>query len=303
MQIFTEIIYWIINMSLSGTMVGIVIYLLGKIQKLPRRVSFALWALPALRLLLPFSVSSPISYFNLPGEYAPKVVVVPFSDSHIFSSLNHIQYADDYSPIRFESSATERFFEVSGLIYFIIAVSLIMTAIVIYFMSLAELKNSKHSSDNVYISDSILSPSVVGIISPRIILPKYLEGEENEYVLMHERAHIKRKDNLWRMIAVFICCLHWFNPAVWLFLGKFFETLELACDEKVLAGCGEEKKKDYALALIGCEEKKTVFVSAFGGAKTRIRIEKILSYKKLSLFSGFCLTVFIIISAIILLTN
>ena len=290
-------------MSLSGTMVGIVIYLLGKIKKLPRRVAFVLWALPALRLLLPFSVSSPISYFNLPREYAPKTVVVPFSHSDIFTTLNHIQYADDYSPIRFESSATERFFEVSGLIYFIIAASLIITAFVIYFMSLAELKNTRHLSDNVYVSDSILSPSAVGIIKPQIILPKYLEGEDNEYVLMHERAHIKRKDNLWRMIAVIVCCLHWFNPAVWLFLGKFFETLELACDEKVLADCGEEKKKDYALALIGCEEKKTVFISAFGGAKTRVRIEKILSYKKMSFFSGLCLAIFIIMSTIILLTN
>jgi len=70
----------------------------------------------------------------------------------------------------------------------------------------------------------------------------------------HESAHIYRKDNLWRIIAVISASVHWFNPLIWLFLKKFLEDTELACDEQVLANCGEDEKKAYAMALVDCAE-------------------------------------------------
>ena len=120
---------------------------------------------------------------------------------------------------------------------------------------------------------------------------------------MHERTHIGRLDNLWRVVEIITCCIHWFNPFVWLFLKRFFEDMELSCDEKVLRKYHPDRKTDYARALIECESKKTVFASAFGGAKTRVRIENILSYKKLSIFSTICLTALIAAIAVTLLTN
>jgi beta-lactamase regulating signal transducer with metallopeptidase domain len=77
----------------------------------------------------------------------------------------------------------------------------------------------------------------------------------------------------------------------------------MACDEKVLSKCNDEQKKEYALALIGCAESKSAFVSAFGGAKIRKRINNILSYKKLTWISCVGFGALIAVIAYVLLTN
>ncbi|MFA7673897.1 MAG: M56 family metallopeptidase, partial [Clostridia bacterium] len=98
-------------------------------------------------------------------------------------------------------------------------------------------------------------------------------------------------------------CIHWFDPLVWIFLKYFLTDMELSCDHRVLSKSGPEKQKEYASVLLNCAEGKTVFVSSFKGAKVKVRIENILSYKKLTAFSGICFAALITIIAIILLTN
>ena len=122
-------------------------------------------------------------------------------------------------------------------------------------------------------------------------------------MLLHERTHKKRGDNLWRMLAFITASVHWFNPFAWVLLRSYLSAAELACDEAVLAKCGEERKKAYALALVSSEEKKTFFTSAFGGAKIRVRIENILSYKKLSALSAVGFTALVLVIMYTLLTN
>jgi len=121
--------------------------------------------------------------------------------------------------------------------------------------------------------------------------------------LLHEKMHIRSRDNLWRMIAFVIVAFHWFNPFCWLFLKEFLADIELSCDERVLVKSGHERVKEYALSLLESKQGTTFFASAFGGAKIRTRIENILSFKKLTWVS---LTVFVILIGVIfyvLLTN
>ena len=105
--------------------------------------------------------------------------------------------------------------------------------------------------DNIYVSDKITSAAVYGVFRPKIIIPKgyelRYELQNSDYVLAHESAHIRRKDNLWRIIAVISASIHWFNPFAWILLKKFLEETELACDEQVLADCGKIRKA-YATA-------------------------------------------------------
>lgn len=120
---------------------------------------------------------------------------------------------------------------------------------------------------------------------------------------LHEKAHIRTFDNMWRIIAFLIVAVHWFNPLCWLFLKKFLADLELSCDERVLAKLGADRAKDYASSLLESRQGTTVFASAFGGAKIRTRIENILSFKKLTWIS---FTVFVALIGVIfyvLLTN
>ena len=121
-----------------------------------------------------------------------------------------------------------------------------------------------------------------GIIRPRIVLPAAMEGQDLTYILHHERTHIRRADNLWRLLGFFSAALHWFNPLSWVFLKAFLGDLELACDERAVAAYGEAERKEYARTLLACAEQKSVFASAFGGAKVRTRIENVLSYRKMT---------------------
>jgi beta-lactamase regulating signal transducer with metallopeptidase domain len=98
-------------------------------------------------------------------------------------------------------------------------------------------------------------------------------------------------------------CVHWFNPLTWTFLKYFFTDMELACDAKVLKCLDERQTKEYARTILACADRKAFFASAFGGAKTKVRIENILSYKKLTLLSSLCFAALAAVIAVIIITN
>ncbi|MBQ1685668.1 MAG: M56 family metallopeptidase, partial [Clostridia bacterium] len=150
-------------------------------------------------------------------------------------------------------------------------------------------------------SDKVTGPAVYGVIRPRIIFPA--GGEADEYALRHERAHVRRLDNLWRMIAFVTAALHWFNPFFWVLLRVFLSDLELACDETALRGLDGEQRRAYALALVESSRSKDVFASAFGGARVRMRVERVLSYKGMTWFSAAAFLLLTGVVAFILITN
>ena len=127
-----------------------------------------------------------------------------------------------------------------------------------------------------------MTPGVYGILQPKIVLPAARMAADTELILLHEAMHIRRKDNLWRVVGFLAVAVHWFNPLCWVFLKLFFEDLEMSCDECVLGRLGKDRAKEYALSLLESKQSTTVFTSAFGGAKIRTRIEHILSFRKMT---------------------
>jgi beta-lactamase regulating signal transducer with metallopeptidase domain len=147
------------------------------------------------------------------------------------------------------------------------------------------------------------SPAVYGIIKPRIVIPESYKEKNLEYIIRHEKTHIKRLDNLWRILGFVTASVHWFNPLSWVFLKAFLNDLELACDEMALAGLEKDERKKYAMTLLEASQSKSLLVSAFGGAKVRTRIENVLSYKKMTLVSATGFTLLILVIIFTLVTN
>ncbi|MBE6542184.1 MAG: M56 family metallopeptidase [Ruminococcaceae bacterium] len=299
-----EIFYWIFNMSISATICGVIVIILRSIKKIPRRVIHILWAIPFVRMCLPFGLSGKYGLMTLISRFTTKTVVIyEIWDTPIFTSMNFIMGAENYQPIVYKTDLLARVFAVSSLIWAILSAAIIIAFSAVYFSTIDEIKKSVLLRDNVYISDNIKSPAVYGIIRPKIVLPRGFEDFEHELILMHEGIHIKRADNLFRILGFITVSVHWFNPAAWIFLKMYLTDMELSCDEAVIARLDENEKKAYALALVSSVEKTNVFASAFGGAKIRTRIENILSYRKMSLLSCISFSVLIAAIAYILLTN
>lgn len=295
-----EILYWVFNMSIAASLSGIIVLLIGRMRKLPRRFACVLFVIPFIRMWIPVGLGSKYGLLSLISRFTTRSVAFYGSS---FTTTNYIMAANSYFPITYKANVLENVFKISFYVWAVTAAALLIALFILYGATMRQLKNAKHLKDDVYISEYIDSPALYGIIKPRIILPASYEEKELDFVLLHERTHKKRGDNLWRMLAFITASVHWFNPLAWVLLRSYLSAAELACDEAVLAKCGEERKKAYALALVSSEEKKTFFASAFGGAKIRVRIENILSYKKLSALSAVGFTALVLVIMYTLLTN
>lgn len=298
----SEIFYWVLNMSILGSIAGLVVLALRKIKPLPRFVVYILWALPLIRLWLPFGIANKYSLLSLISRHTTKTVVILKETPQITAS-NSIMAANSYFPIEYKTDLLENVFNVASVVWIIVCCSAILTSVLLYFFTKSELKTAELIKGNIYISDRITTPAVYGVIHPKIIIPAAIADGDIDYIIMHEQAHIKRKDNLFRVVAVITACIHWFNPLSWIFLKCFFADMELACDVKVLKSLNKGQTKEYAKTILACASSKTLFASAFGGAKTKVRIENILSYNKLTVLSSLCFAALVVVIAVIIITN
>lgn len=299
-----EIFYWIFNMSIAAAICGILILLIRLVKRIPRRIFIWLWFIPFVRMCIPVGISSKYGIIALISKFTAKTVTVyEIADDSAFTMMNYVMGANSYFPITYKVNLLEKLFCIVSFVWIIVVLAEILTLAVIYSVTTREIKNARFIKDNIYMSDKITTPSVYGIISPKIIFPCEYRQNDYNYILMHENAHIKRGDNFIRTAALIIVCIHWFNPFAWLFLKLLYSDIELACDETVLSECNEAQKKEYAHTLLSAVEKTNVFAATFGGANIRTRIENILSYRKLSAISVIAFLALIIAIAYTLLTN
>lgn len=76
-----------------------------------------------------------------------------------------------------------------------------------------------------------------------------LSEPELGFVLAHERAHLRRRDHIWKPLGWLLLSVHWFNPLVWLAYALFCRDVEYACDESVVGGLDADGRRAYARAL------------------------------------------------------
>lgn len=253
--------------------------------------------------MIPFGISGKYSLASLAVMFTKtKTVPVPdfFEDT---TMMNHIAGAERYFPIIYKTELLQKLFLVSGVIWISVLALLAAAWVLAYIFSIREIKDARYLRDNVFLSDKTDTPAVFGIVRPKIVIPEKSKNDDLKYILLHENIHIKRKDNLVRIIAISVTSLHWFNPLAWIFLKAVLADIELACDEGVLSRLPRAERKEYAISLIGYKEEKNVLHSAFFGAKLKVRVENILSYRKISSITLLLMIVFFFVLAYVLLTN
>lgn len=299
-----EAFYWVFNMSIIGSAMGLIVLLLRLIKRMPRRIFIWLWLVPYLRYCVPLWLNSRFSLMTLISRLTTKTVTVWSSaGGPEFSLTNTVMAANTYFPITYRVNLLEGLFGTAGVIWAIVTAAILIALGILYLATMREVRTAVRIKDNVYVSDRVKSPAVYGIFRPRIILPQGYGELTLEHVLLHERTHIKYVDNLWRLLAFAVTALHWFDPFAWIFLKLLLNDIELACDERAAAKLDMGERKRYALALLGYAEPKSVFTSAFGGARLRTRVENVLNFKRMTWVSAVVFTALAVMIAVTMLTN
>lgn len=177
-----------------------------------------------------------------------------------------------------------------GIVWAIGFASLMTYVVVSYICLKRKLKDAEEVERNVYESDKIPSPFVFGIVKPKIYIPIGLGETEKKFILTHERIHIRKADNLRKIIGMICVCIHWFNPVVWLAFTLFERDTEMRCDEEVLKDLGAKVKEDYSLSLVSFATSNrnmryavlpvSFSKAGFNKKEVTVRVKNLISYKK-----------------------
>lgn len=135
--------------------------------------------------------------------------------------------------------------------------------------------------DNIYESECISTPFVLGIVRPKIYIPFNLSEQEREYILKHEQYHIRRKDQIIKICAYILCVIYWFQPLIWFAYFVMIRDMEMSCDEYVLKNSKSDIRAAYSTSLLKLATKTEDFnagLPAFGESDIRKRVKNIMKF-------------------------
>ena len=284
-------------------------------KKASRRALCMLWALVALRLLLPVSltVESPVS---LQSEEAPV--------SRVYHAMQEARTSvpEEAAPAPAESSGaaaavvpTEPAAEPVTLRTFVrwlpwiwvIGMGCMAAYMLLSFIWMRlTLRRAEHIQDNVYRCTQWSTPFVLGIIAPCIYVPESVSEEDLPQVLAHERCHIRRWDHVVKPFAFLLLAVNWFNPVLWAAYVLLGRDMENACDEMALKNADAAQRAAYSRALVSCAAQPkmaAVCPLAFGEVAVKERVKNVLGYKKPAIWAAVILAAAAVVIGVCLLTK
>ena len=115
----------------------------------------------------------------------------------------------------------------------------------------------QHRRVSLCVSDRVSVPTAVGLFRPAVVLPTWtlseLSAGDLNSVLVHELAHLRRRDDWTNLLQKLVRAVFFFHPAVWWIESRLSLEREMACDEHVLANT--EDPRAYAECLVSLAEK------------------------------------------------
>lgn len=306
-------------------------------NKLSPTVIYALWAVVALRLLLPFNfIDSRASVMNLfvkqentnyieVQNYQYSDLTEPVFDEPVVESAdteiiqntamesNH--HTDKEINVRKTMSAST-----IALIIWLTGIAAVLGYTLstnIHFNRMLKAERRPlcgvHTPLQVYEVKNISSPCLYGIFNPAIYLTDYAADDQQRagYVITHELMHYHHLDHIWAVVRVLCCAVYWFNPLVWLAAYLSRQDSELACDNAVINKVGEEYRLSYGRTLVdmvsvGVEPSDLVLTSttmSSGNNSIKERIVMIKKYPKTILWAAIAVAITVLVAVIVTFTG
>ena len=279
-----------LRMSLSAAVLtGVVVLLRFLLRKAPKRVLCLLWLLVAVRLLCPALPRSGASLMPPGGTAA-------VSDRQIVSAVDAAlpvleletprdhavnQAVGEAQNVRVSTETSPG--QYLPLLWAAGTLAMLLYALVSFLRLRRRTAASVPFSGKAYLCDGADSPFILGVLRPRIFLPSGLEELQLSHVLAHERAHLRRLDQLWKPLGFLLLAVHWFNPTLWLAYILFCRDMELACDERAVRDLDPAARADYAQALLDLSRPGRMVAAcplAFGETGVKQRVKNVLNYRK-----------------------
>ena len=307
-----ELFLKIINMSISASWLILAVLILRLVlKKAPKWVNVLLWGIVAVRLICPFSFKSALSLIPSAETFPEKVISGPSFD--IQTGISPVDNRiNDYLGDRYFEGVTvpenngNNIMTILTIVWIIGILLLVAYTIISYRRLHREIDTAVHYRDNIFQSENVSSPFVLGIINPRIYLPFSMNEQNLEHVVAHEQAHIRRKDHWWKPLGFLLLTIYWFNPLMWLAYVLLCRDIELACDEKVIKELGNEQRADYTQALVACSVNRRMIAAcplAFGEVGVKDRVKSVMNYKKPAFWIIILAVIACVIVAVCFLTN
>lgn len=268
-------------------------------DKLSPRWQYAVWAVLALRILLPAYTGKYYVLLPLPlWVETAKVMVEP----HWASTYTNVYEATQVtSPIPWLTGAPV---SLSDWLFLLYVVGVVVTLLwyLISWLRLclllrqgtpvpADVQEQIERIGKTYACKTcraielpgLPSPMVCGVFRPVLALPK---GKAlDDHVILHELLHLNYKDALQNVFWCFCRALHWCNPIVRLLLNRVGNDMESLCDQRVLERLRGEDRRNYGISLLAMANDKypravgTTSLSN-GGKNIAQRIEAIVRFKR-----------------------
>ena len=129
-------------------------------------------------------------------------------------------------------------FTVAAVIWCVGMAAMILCSVVSWLRLRSRLKTATRREGNVFESDWVRSPFILGLFRPRIYVPYGMDEEVCRYALTHERFHLRHLDHVVKILAFVLLSAHWFSPLCWIAFRLMGRDMEMRCDEYVLGKLG-----------------------------------------------------------------
>ncbi len=300
------------NTSISASWLVLAILVLRLVlKKAPKWVDVLLWGIVAVRLICPFTIESALSLIpstqTIPMNI--EMAAIPAIDSGVeaVNSMVNPIIAASFTPNPAASAnPLQIWIPLATVIWLFGMVLMFLYTAISYWRLNRRIDTAVLYRDNIFQSEHVSSPFVLGIIKPKIYLPFHMNEQDLQHVVAHEQAHILRKDHWWKPLGFLLLTVHWFNPLMWLAYVMLCRDIELACDEKVIAKLANEQRADYTQALVACSVNRRMISAcplAFGEVDVKERVKSIMNYRKPTFWIIVASTVACAIVAICFLTD
>lgn len=297
-----DILMNLVQIGLTVSLAALVPLILRRVLKkrYPARVICAVWAILALRLLVPVQLSLP----EAPVQLAPRTNYVVHTDAQVFAQagLPLAQASDRWvtneqaAALGAADTGSMTTVDVTGILlalWIAGAAVCVLRQAVGYGLFMKKLRRTAKNTENtalqaafeeqerdlgitrdipLRIAPAADCPMLAGFVRPALYLPdEALSDADAAFIFRHELTHFKRGDLWLKLLLTAAVCVHWFNPLVHLIARFAQEDIELACDDAVVHGMDGAARRAYGEVILRSAaaqaRRQRALVSCFAGDK------------------------------------